>query len=132
MKIALAQINPTVGDFIGNSRLILDCRTRAAGEGAHLVVYPELSLCGYPPADLLEKQSFLDRGAECLQKIAARTGTGPAMLCGAALPADPANGEPYIGKRAKNVAALLCNGRVNFLQQKMLLPFYDVFDEQRY
>jgi NAD+ synthase (glutamine-hydrolysing) len=132
MKIALAQINPTVGDFTGNTRLILDCRSRAAGEGAELVLFPELSVCGYPPADLLEKRSFLERAAECLEKIAARTGTGPAVLCGAALPAEPGNGQPYIGKRAKNVAALLCNGHVNFVQQKMLLPFYDVFDEQRY
>ena len=132
MKIALAQINPTVGDFAGNSRLILDFRGRAAGEGADLVIYPELSVCGYPPADLLEKHSFLERAGECLEKIASRTGTGPAVLCGTALAADPANGQPYVGKRARNVAALLSNGRVNFVQQKMLLPFYDVFDEQRY
>lgn len=132
MKIALAQINPTVGDFTGNTRLILDYRSRAAGEGADLVVFPELSICGYPPADLLDKRSFLDRAAECLENIASRTGTGPAVLCGVALPADPGNGKPYEGKRAKNVAALLCKGQVNYLQQKMLLPFYDVFDEQRY
>jgi len=132
MKIALAQINPTVGDFTGNTRLILDYRSRAAAEGADLVIFPELSICGYPPADLLEKGAFLDRAAECLESIASRTGTGPAVLCGAALPADPGNGQPYEGKRAKNVAALLCKGQVNFVQQKRLLPFYDVFDEQRY
>jgi len=132
MKIALAQINPTVGDFTGNTRLILDSRSRAAGEGADLVIFPELSICGYPPADLLDKRSFLDRAAECLDNIASRTGTGPAVLCGVALPAEPGNGKPYEGKRAKNVAALLCKGQVNYLQQKMLLPFYDVFDEQRY
>jgi len=132
MKIALAQINPTVGDFAGNTRLILDYRSRAAGEGVELVIYPELSICGYPPADLLEKRSFLDRSAECLQKIASCTGTGPALLCGTALPSEPGNGQPYEGKRVKNVAALLSKGQVSFYQQKMLLPFYDVFDEQRY
>ena len=132
MKIALAQINPTVGDFTGNTRQILEFTSRAAGQGAELVIFPELSICGYPPADLLEKRSFLDRSAECLEKIAARTGTGPAVLCGAALPAESGNGEPHVGKRARNVAALLCNGHINFVQQKMLLPFYDVFDEQRY
>lgn len=132
MKIALAQINPTVGDFTGNTRLILEYRSRAAGDGADLVIFPELSVCGYPAADLLERRSFLERSRECLEQIAARTGTGPAVICGAALPAEPTDGQPYIGKRAKNVAALLCNGRINFVQQKMLLPFYDVFDEQRY
>lgn len=132
MRIALAQINPTVGDFTGNTRQILDFRSRAAGYGADLVMFPELSICGYPPADLLEKRAFLERSAECLENIAARTGTGPAVLCGAALPAGSSNGEPHIGKRARNVAALLCNGQINFVQQKMLLPFYDVFDEQRY
>jgi len=132
MKIALAQINPTVGDFTGNTRQILEYTSRAAGQGAELVIFPELCICGYPPADLLEKRAFLDRSAECLENIAARTATGPAVLCGAALPADSSNGEPHVGKRARNVAALLCNGHINFVQQKMLLPFYDVFDEQRY
>ena len=128
MKIALAQINPTVGDFAGNSRLILDFTARAAKQGAKLVLVPELSVCGYPPADLIEKDSFLERNAKALQQLAAYTETGgPAILCGAAL-ASPAAG----GKRARNVAALLCGGEISFVQQKMLLPFYDVFDEQRY
>ena len=61
VKIALAQINPTVGDFAGNARLILDFAARAAEAGAELAVFPELAVCGYPPADLLEKRSFLDR-----------------------------------------------------------------------
>ena len=84
MKIALAQINPTVGDFSGNTRLILDHRSRAADEGADLVIFPELSICGYPPADLLEKRSFVDRAADCLDQIAACTEIGPAVLCGTA------------------------------------------------
>ena len=61
MRIALAQINPTVGDFAGNTRLILNFTTRAAAQGADLVLFPELAICGYPPADLLEKKSFLAR-----------------------------------------------------------------------
>ena len=132
MKIALAQINPTVGDFTGNTRKILEYKNRSAEQSADLVVFPELSICGYPPADLLEKRAFLDRSAECLDKIAASTATGPAALCGAALPSASSNGEPHVGKRARNVAAMLHNGQVSFVQQKMLLPFYDVFDEQRY
>ena len=131
MKIALAQINPTVGDFAGNTRLILDFKDRAAEQGADLVVYPELCVCGYPPADLLEKASFLARSAEALEQIAAKTAGGPAILCGTALAAS-VDGKPSEGKRARNVAALLSGGGVSFLQQKMLLPFYDVFDEQRY
>jgi NAD+ synthase (glutamine-hydrolysing) len=129
MKIALAQINPTVGDFAGNARLILDFTARAAKQAADLVIFPELSICGYPPADLLEKSAFLARAQETLDEIAASTATGPAILCGVALAVD---GDSSAGKHARNVAALLSGGRVAFLQQKMLLPFYDVFDEQRY
>jgi NAD+ synthase (glutamine-hydrolysing) len=130
VKIALAQINPTVGDFAGNARLIADFAGRAGERGADLVVFPELAICGYPPADLLEKDSFLARAREALDQIAAQTAGGPAILCGAALATGPADGS--VGKRARNVAALLTGGRVSFIQQKMLLPFYDVFDEQRY
>ncbi len=129
MKLALAQINPTVGDFAGNTRLILDFTARAAAQGADLVIFPELSICGYPPADLLEKSSFLSRSQQALDEIAATTTSGPAILCGTALSIE---GDPAEGKHVRNVAALLSNGRSTFLQQKMLLPFYDVFDEQRY
>jgi NAD+ synthase (glutamine-hydrolysing) len=129
VKLALAQINPTVGDFAGNSRLILDFTARAAAQAADLVIFPELSICGYPPADLLEKSAFLSRTRETLEELAASTSSGPAVLCGAALAHD---GDTTAGKHARNVAALLSGGRVAFLQQKMLLPFYDVFDEQRY
>ena len=127
MKIALAQINPTVGDFAGNTRLILDFTARAAAQAADLVLFPELAICGYPPADLLEKKSFLDRAAEALEHIAAHTAKGPAILVGTVTLADSPD-----GKHVRNVAALLSGGEVAFLQQKMLLPFYDVFDEQRY
>jgi NAD+ synthase (glutamine-hydrolysing) len=132
MKIALAQINPTVGDFAGNARLILDVAARADEAAADLVVFPELAVCGYPPADLLDKRSFLDRACEALAEIAKSTGSGSAILCGVALPNGAGTGEAHEGKRVCNVAALLAGGQVKFLQQKMLLPFYDVFDEQRY
>ncbi len=132
MKIALAQINPTVGDFSGNGRLILEFAKRASVQDVDLVIFPELSVCGYPPADLLEKDSFLARARESLNEIAASTSSGPAILCGTALSTEHPEGKPTEGKRARNVAALLSGGRVSLLQQKMLLPFYDVFDEQRY
>ena len=129
MKIALAQINPTVGDFAGNTKKILEFAGRAAGLGADLVVFPELAVCGYPPADFLEKKVFVARAEKAIAEIAAWTAeTGrPSILCGTVMPA-----ASPVGKHVRNVAALLSGGKVSFVQQKMLLPFYDVFDEQRY
>jgi NAD+ synthase (glutamine-hydrolysing) len=129
VRIALAQINPTVGDFSGNLRKIAEFVERAAAEGAALVMFPELATCGYPPADLLEKESFVRRAEETLAAVAELTrGAGrPAVLCGS-----PMRCESASGKRVRNAAALMEDGEIKFVQQKMLLPFYDVFDEQRY
>jgi len=129
VKIALAQINPTVGDFTGNTRKILEFAARASEQGAELVVFPELSICGYPPADFLEKDAFIERSAQAVREIAAWTSEKgrPALLVGSVMPA-----ASRIGKRVFNVAVLLSEGKQAFVQQKMLLPFYDVFDEQRY
>ena len=129
MKIALAQINPTVGDFAGNTKKILEFAGRAAGLGAGLVVFPELAVCGYPPADFLEKKVFIARAEKAIAEIAAWTAEmgRPSILCGTVMPA-----ASPVGKQVRNVAALLSGGKVSFVQQKMLLPFYDVFDEQRY
>lgn len=129
MKIALAQINPTVGDFAGNTKKIFDYATRAEEKGADLVVFPELAVCGYPPADLLEKTVFIARAEQAVAELAGWTGQvgRPAILCGTVMAA-VAN----VGKQVRNVAVLLDGGKVRFVQQKMLLPFYDVFDEQRY
>jgi NAD+ synthase (glutamine-hydrolysing) len=129
VRIALAQINPTVGDFSGNLRKVAEFVERAAGLGVELVMFPELATCGYPPADLLEKETFVERAEETLAAVARLTaGEGrPAVLCGS-----PMRTEGVSGKRVKNVAALMEDGEIRFVQQKMLLPFYDVFDEQRY
>ena len=129
MKIALAQINPTVGDFAGNTAKILDYSIRAQDSAADLVVFPELAVCGYPPADLLEKKAFVARAEQCTAEIAAWTAEKgrPAILCGTVMPS-----VSPVGKQVRNVAALMSGGVVSFVQQKMLLPFYDVFDEQRY
>jgi NAD+ synthetase len=128
VKIALAQINPTVGDFTGNLQKILaNCR-RAAESGARLTVFSELALCGYPPADFLEKPSFLNRCRSALDELAAATRELPtAVLVGIALPSDDQSGKPAV-----NSAVLLDGGRILLEQHKRLLPFYDVFDEQRY
>jgi NAD+ synthase (glutamine-hydrolysing) len=129
VRIALAQINPTVGDFSGNLRKIAEFVEQAAAQGAALVMFPELATCGYPPADLLEKESFVRRAEETLAAVAELTRgvDRPAVLCGSPMRCDSAS-----GKHVRNVAALMEDGEIRFVQQKMLLPFYDVFDEQRY
>ena len=129
MRIALAQINPTVGDFSGNLKKIREFTERAVVARAELVIFPELAICGYPAADLLEKASFVKRAEETLTEVCALTqGEGrPAILCGSVMPA-----EGPAGKHVKNVAVLMDAGEIKSVQQKMLLPFYDVFDEQRY
>jgi NAD+ synthase (glutamine-hydrolysing) len=128
VKIALAQINPTIGDFRGNTAKIVEFTRRAAAAKADLVVFSELAICGYPPADLLEKTSFVARAGEAMQEVATATASLPiAVISGFVTPAEKGS-----GKHVKNSAALLRNGKIEFTQSKMLLPFYDVFDEQRY
>ena len=128
MKIALAQINPTVGDFTGNLDKIVAASGRAAALGARLTVFSELAICGYPPADFLEKPSFLARCRTAVDELAAATKDLPtAVLAGVALPAGPDSGKPAV-----NAAVLLDKGELLLEQHKRLLPFYDVFDEQRY
>ena len=128
MKIALAQINPTVGDFTGNLEKIVAVSRRAAAQGARLTVFSELVICGYPPADFLEKPSFLARCRTAVDELAAATRELPtAVLAGVALPAEGGTGKPAV-----NAAVLLDQGRLLLEQHKQLLPFYDVFDEQRY
>ncbi len=129
MRVALAQINPTVGDFTGNLARMIDAAERAATARAEIVLFPELAVCGYPPADLLEKEAFLDRAEQSVANLAQWTAEAgrPAILCGSV----QRSGVPE-GKRAANVAVLLAQGEQVFAQTKRLLPFYDVFDEQRY
>ncbi len=125
MKIALGQINPTVGDFSGNAAKIIDFAGRARTAGAGLILFPELSVCGYPPRDLVERPSFVARNRETAERIAAET-RGIAVICGLVTPA-----HAETGKSVMNSAALLKEGSIAFLQSKMLLPTYDVFDEMR-
>jgi NAD+ synthase/NAD+ synthase (glutamine-hydrolysing) len=129
VKIALAQINPTVGDFQGNTKKIIEFAREAANAQADIVLFPELAVCGYPPADFLEKPSFVARAAESIAEIAATATSGRPLtvICGYVTEAAPES-----GKHVVNSAALLRNGAVEFVQSKRLLPFYDVFDEQRY
>jgi NAD+ synthetase len=125
MKIALAQFNPTIGDFSGNAARIVDLAGQAKQRGADLAVFTELCLCGYPPQDLLERPSFLNRNIDELKALAAKVPL-PSLVGYAGRVKNSS------GKSVANKAALLCGGRVVFEQSKMLLPTYDVFDESRY
>lgn len=125
MKIALGQINPTVGDFAGNAAKIIAFAARAKSSGAGLILFPELSVCGYPPRDLVERISFVQHNREATEHIAAET-RGIAVICGLVTPA-----QAETGKSVMNSAALLMDGEIKFMQSKMLLPTYDVFDEAR-
>jgi NAD+ synthetase len=125
MKIALAQFNPTVGDFAGNSARIMSLAEQAKQRGADLAVFTELCLCGYPPQDLLERPVFLDRNTKELKALAAKIPV-PSVVGYAGRVKNSS------GKSVANKAAMLCGGRVVFEQSKMLLPTYDVFDESRY
>ena len=125
MRIALAQINPTVGDFKGNSAKIIDYSLRAKSAGVNLVLFPELSVCGYPPRDLVERPWFIERNREAAEKIACQT-IGISVICGLVTPA-----KSTTGKSVLNSAALLREGEIAAIQSKRLLPTYDVFDEMR-
>jgi NAD+ synthetase len=122
MKIAIAQINATVGDLTGNVSRIVEFAARAQGEGATLMVTPELALCGYPPEDLLLREDFLAACDQALQDLAARAGNVTLVV-----------GYPRLsdGKRY-NSAAVIRDGRIVGVYDKQRLPNYTVFDEERY
>jgi NAD+ synthase/NAD+ synthase (glutamine-hydrolysing) len=125
VKIALGQINPTVGDFSGNAAKMIEFSRRARAADAGLILFPELAVCGYPPRDLVERASFLAHNRSTVEEIAAAT-KGIAVICGLVTSAHADS-----GKKVMNSAALLRDGVVDFIQSKMLLPTYDVFDEMR-
>ncbi|MEH2260866.1 NAD+ synthase [Nostoc sp.] len=130
MKIAIAQINPTIGDLLLNAQKILEAAQQAASSGARLLLTPELSLCGYPPRDLLLNPSFVEAMGITLQNLAQDLPPNLAVLVGTVEP----NLKAYIsgGKTLFNSIALLENGKVKQVFHKRLLPTYDVFDERRY
>ena len=125
MKIALAQFNPTVGDFAGNTTRILALAERAKERGADLAVFSELCICGYLPQDLLERPAFIDRNQKELKQLAAKIAL-PAIV------GFVSKNKKGTGNGIANKAALIGGGKILFEQSKMLLPTYDVFDESRY
>ena len=126
MRVALAQINPTVGDIAGNVRKILDFVSRAKAGGAALCVFPELSVTGYPPKDLLLKPQFVDDNLRAVRILASRVHGIDVIVGYADRNADP------VGRPLHNAVAVLRDGRVVSRHFKTLLPTYDVFDESRY
>ncbi|MEH2318331.1 NAD+ synthase [Nostoc sp.] len=130
MKIAIAQINPTIGDLLLNAQKILEAAQQAASSGVRLLLTPELSLCGYPPRDLLLNPSFVEAMGITLENLARDLPPNLAVLVGTV----EQNLKASIsgGKTLFNSIALLENGKVKQLFHKRLLPTYDVFDERRY
>jgi NAD+ synthetase len=126
MKIALGQFNPIVGDISGNAARMSQWADRAAEAGADLVVFPELSVTGYPPRDLLRKERFVAENVAAVEALARRC-TRIAVLAGFVRPAPRGTGRPL-----ENCAALLAGGEIRHVHVKRLLPTYDVFDETRY
>ncbi len=121
LRVALAQINPVVGDIDGNAAKIADTVARARASGAALAVFPELTITGYPPEDLLLKTGFLDEAERALRELAAGIDGIVAVV-----------GYPERAEDVYNSAAVLADGEVVATYRKMYLPNYGVFDEQRY
>jgi NAD+ synthase (glutamine-hydrolysing) len=125
VKIALGQINTTIGDFSGNTAKIIEYSERARAAGASVILFPELAICGYPPRDLVEKPSFVQQNWQALENIKS-SARGITVITGLVTKA-----EAQTGKSVLNSAAVIRDGKLEMLQSKMLLPTYDVFDESR-
>ncbi|MBN1855494.1 MAG: NAD+ synthase [Dehalococcoidia bacterium] len=121
VRVALAQLNSTVGDLDGNTARIIDCIKEASHQGADVVVFPELAVCGYPPEDLLLRPRFISQNLSCVRRIAEQT-HGPVVAVG------------FVDSASDvfNAAAIIHDGRVSSVYHKVFLPNYGVFDENRY
>src|SRR3989475_4290817 len=120
LRVALGQINPTVGDFEGNVRMIVDAIERARALGASLIAFPELAITGYPPEDLLFKPAFIEANLKALDEVT-RASRGLSVVVG------------FVDKRDDifNAAAVLHDGTLAGVYHKQYLPTYGVFDENR-
>ena len=126
MKIGILQLNFTVGDFRGNSEKLVSAYERAVREGAELCVGSELGLCGYPPRDLLNRRDFVESHERALREVAKRVGKVPLLIGGIEKTNQKA------GRSLYNTAFLVEKGKTRAVARKILLPTYDVFDEDRY
>ena len=126
MNIGILQLNFTVGDFRGNSEKLVSAYERAVREGAELCVGSELGLCGYPPRDLLNRRDFVESHERALREVAKRVGKVPLLIGGIEKTNQKA------GRPLYNTAFLVEKGKTRAVARKILLPTYDVFDEDRY
>ena len=126
MKIALAQLNYHIGNFEVNSDKIIEAINKAKSEQADLVVFSELAICGYPPKDLLEREDFIDKTLKAIEQVATHCVNIAAVMGG------PSINPHSKGKKLYNSAFFMCDGKVQSIHNKTLLPTYDIFDEYRY
>ncbi len=137
VKVALAQINATVGDLAGNSRQIIECARRAHAQGARLLLTPELSLCGYPPEDLLLRPAFMQACAQALADCAQALADLPGLHVVVGHPYQPGErgdvrSKSHAVQQRYNAASVLSGGQIIATYCKRELPNYQVFDERRY
>lgn len=126
MKIAIAQLNYHIGNFDGNVSKMLEAVTWAEEQHADLICFSELATCGYPPRDFLDFDDFIKQCEEAIQRLAAAS-TDIGIIVGS-----PSRNPVIEGKDLYNSVFLLHEGEIKFIQNKTLLPTYDVFDEYRY
>ncbi len=126
MRVLIAQLNPTIGDLEGNTRKVIETLDRARSKGVDIVLFPELTICGYPPEDLVLHSSFIDAMEKCLERVI-HASYGLVVLVGLVRRNLHSGGKPLL-----NSAAIIEDGKLLGFQDKMLLPTYDVFDERRY
>jgi len=127
VRVAIGQINPVIGDFSGNLAKILDFAGQAKGRGAELAVFPEMCLCGYPPMDLVEHESFVEANLKSLRLLQQQAPAGIGIVVGYVDRNRTRAGKPLV-----NTVSLVLDGEILLTQEKTLLPSYDVFDEARY
>ncbi|HEY0697175.1 MAG TPA: nitrilase-related carbon-nitrogen hydrolase, partial [Micromonospora sp.] len=138
LRLALAQVNPTVGDIAGNSAIVRQWTRSAADAGAQLVIFPEMVITGYPVEDLVFRDSFVAASRDALHRLAGELlsdGLGELPVVVGYLDADgpaPVNADAVPGRGSRNAAAVLHQGRVVATYFKHHLPNYGVFDEDRY
>ena len=130
MRVALCQIDTTVGDFDGNRHRILAAAEDALNKGAQLAVFPELSVCGYPAEDLLLRRAFLAAHDASLKQLTAELPLGIDVLVGCLEANEQLN--QSVGRPLRNAVALIRDRKCRIVARKCLLPTYDVFDESRY
>jgi len=127
MRVAIAQLNFLIGDFEGNRAKMVSAVRQAVSGGASLVVFSELSICGYPPLDLLERKEFITRCGQQVEMLASEIDPGTGVLVGG-----PEFNPGSEGKLLYNAAFFLHGGKIRQVFRKSLLPTYDIFDEYRY